>query len=44
MVFGETRKPQNATIEAAGRAMGYQRVWQKMLRSLVDSKPRGSNQ
>ncbi len=28
--FGETRRPQNPTVEAAGRAMGFQRVWQKM--------------
>lgn len=27
--FGKTRRPQNATLEAAGRAMGYERVWQK---------------
>jgi hypothetical protein len=27
--FGTTRRPQNATIEAAGRALGYRRVWQK---------------
>jgi hypothetical protein len=25
--FGETKKPQNPTIEAAGRAMGYRRKW-----------------
>jgi hypothetical protein len=28
--FGKTRRPTNPTIEAAGRAMGYQRVWQRM--------------
>jgi hypothetical protein len=28
--FGTTRRPQNPTIEAAGRAMGFQRVWQRM--------------
>lgn len=28
--FGETRRPQNPTMEAAGRAMGYRRVWQRM--------------
>lgn len=28
--FGKTRRPQNPTIEAAGRAMGFMRVWQKM--------------
>jgi hypothetical protein len=28
--FGKTRRPQSATIEAAGRAIGYQRVWRKM--------------
>lgn len=27
--FGKTRRPQNATLEAAGRAIGYQRVWQR---------------
>lgn len=27
--FGKTRRPQNATLEAAGRAIGYQRVWRK---------------
>lgn len=25
----ETRRPQNATLEAAGRAIGYVRVWQR---------------
>jgi hypothetical protein len=28
--FGTTRRPQSATLEAAGRALGYKRVWQKM--------------
>lgn len=28
--FGETKRPNNATIEAAGRAIGYQRVWKRM--------------
>jgi hypothetical protein len=28
--FGKTRRPQNATLEAAGRAIGFRRVWQKM--------------
>lgn len=27
--FGATRRPQNATLEAAGRALGYERVWRK---------------
>jgi hypothetical protein len=27
--FGKTLRPQNATLEAAGRALGYRRVWQK---------------
>ena len=27
--FGKTRRPQNATLEAAGRALGYERVWRK---------------
>lgn len=26
---GKTKKPQNATLEAAGRALGYKRVWVK---------------
>jgi hypothetical protein len=25
--FGATRRPQNATVEATGRASGYRRVW-----------------
>jgi hypothetical protein len=29
---GETKRPQNATIEAAGRALGYERVWKSMRR------------
>jgi len=28
--FGKTQRPQNPTLEAAGRALGYQRVWQRM--------------
>lgn len=27
--FGKTRRPQSATLEAAGRALGYKRVWVK---------------
>jgi hypothetical protein len=27
--FGKTKRPQNATLEAAGRALGYRRVWQR---------------
>jgi len=27
--FGKTLRPQNATLEAAGRAIGYRRVWKK---------------
>ena len=27
--FGKTMRPTNATLEAAGRALGFQRVWQK---------------
>ena len=27
---GKTMSPRNVTIEAAGRAMGYHRVWQRM--------------
>jgi len=26
---GETKRPQNATIEAAGRALGFRRMWIK---------------
>ena len=28
--FGETKRPQNPTLEAAGRSMGYERRWQRM--------------
>lgn len=28
--FGKTRRPQSAAIEAAGRTIGFKRVWQKM--------------
>jgi hypothetical protein len=34
--FGVTKRPQNATLEAAGRALGYQRVWVRQKR-----KPNG---
>lgn len=27
---GETKRPTSATVEAAGRAMGFQRVWRRM--------------
>jgi hypothetical protein len=27
--FGKTRRPQSATLEAAGRAIGYRRKWVK---------------
>jgi hypothetical protein len=27
---GKTRRPQNATLEAAGRSIGYQRAWVKI--------------
>ena len=27
---GKTRRPQSATLEAAGRALGYKRTWVKM--------------
>ena len=26
---GKTMRPQNATLEAAGRALGYERVWRR---------------
>ena len=28
--FGKTMRPQSATLEAAGRALGYRRKWIKM--------------
>jgi hypothetical protein len=28
--FGPTRRPQSASIEAAGRAMGFKRTWVKV--------------
>jgi hypothetical protein len=28
--FGQTKRPKNETIEATGRALGYQREWVKM--------------
>ena len=28
--FGKTRRPQSATLEAAGRAIGFKRQWVKM--------------
>lgn len=31
--YGNTRRPQNETIEAAGRAMGFERVWKRMRRN-----------
>ena len=27
--FGATKRPKNATLEAAGRAIGFERVWRK---------------
>ena len=27
--FGATKRPQSATVEAAGRAIGFKRVWRK---------------
>jgi hypothetical protein len=30
---GKTMRPQNATLEAAGRALGMQRVWVKLGRT-----------
>lgn len=29
-LFGKTKRPQNPTMEAAGRSMGFKRVWVKM--------------
>jgi len=31
--FGDTKRPQNPTLEAAGRAIGYERVWRRMGRN-----------
>lgn len=28
--FGKTKRPQNPTVEAAGRSIGYKRTWVKM--------------
>jgi hypothetical protein len=28
--FGATKRPQSPTLEAAGRAIGFQRVWKRM--------------
>ena len=28
--FGKTMRPTNATVEAAGRSLGWERVWKKM--------------
>ena len=28
--FGATKRPTNPTLEAAGRAIGYERVWRRM--------------
>lgn len=33
---GKTRRPQNATLEAAGRALGYHRVWRRMPKDAPD--------
>jgi len=27
--FGKTMRPTNATVEASGRALGYERIWRK---------------
>ena len=27
--FGKTMRPNNCTVEAAGRALGFERVWKK---------------
>lgn len=35
---GKTKRPQNATLEAAGRALGFERVWQAMPRSDSNGK------
>ena len=28
--YGDTKRPRNDTLEAAGRAMGFERVWKRM--------------
>ena len=35
---GKTKRPQNATLEAAGRALGYHRVWRRMPRGGPNDK------
>jgi hypothetical protein len=35
---GKTKRPQNATLEAAGRALGYERVWKRMRSNGNDHK------
>jgi hypothetical protein len=37
---GKTKRPQNATLEAAGRALGYHRVWQPIAAGLLKPKRR----
>lgn len=34
---GDTKKPQNASLEAAGRAIGYERIWKKMAKNDFDT-------
>lgn len=34
--FGKTLRPQNPTVEAAGRAMGFKRKWVRMGRNAPD--------
>jgi hypothetical protein len=38
--FGITKRPTNPTLEAAGRAMGYERVWRRQQRN-VKSEDKG---
>src|SRR5262245_16550884 len=35
---GDTKRPRNDTLEAAGRAMGFERVWKKMRRNSGDDR------
>jgi hypothetical protein len=35
-IFGKTMRPTNSAMEAAGRALGYQRVWQRMRKNARD--------
>jgi len=38
--WGDTKRPQNATVEAAGRAAGFRRVWVEHTLEDDDSTPK----